>query len=123
MMALLASFSCAKDNNVDKYRNIVYFVDSQEYHVSLYSDKEWDNLLDELLNYTVDGSTVTFYNADLCHAKAPTKGDVKFSTRDRNKMKEWCKKMEGGGMTVTITYDKETKEWNGIATKGRKGMI
>ncbi len=120
LVALLAFHSCNKDNEDYNHRSIVYFVDGEEHHVDLTSDGEWDELLGKLLDYTVDGSTVVFYNADLAKSKADcAKGDVKYSTSDRNKMKAWCKKMEGKGMTVTITYDKHTREWNGVATKGR----
>ena len=119
LLPLLAVGSCSISNE-EHYRNIVYFVDSAEYHVSLYTDSGWDKLLDELIDYTVEGSKVTFYNADLYHAKAAAKGDVTYHTSDRNKMKDWCKKMEGEGMTVTITYDKRTKEWSGVASRGRR---
>ena len=125
LVALLASHSCSRENNDDyNHRSIVYFVDGEEHHVDLTSDGEWDELLGKLLDYTVEGSTVVFYNADLAISKAScAKEDVKYSTSDRNKMKAWCKKMEGQGMTVTITYDKASGEWNGVATKGRPKNI
>lgn len=120
LAVLMAFHSCNKVNEDYNHRSIVYFVDGEEYHVDLFSDGEWDELLDKLLDYTVEGSTVVFYNADLTTSKAAhAKGDVKYSTHDRDKMKAWCKKMEGQGMTVTITYDRASGEWNGVATKGR----
>ena len=119
---MLAATSCAKDLDADNaaYRNIVYFVNDEEYHVTLTTESEWDVLLDKLLDYTVEGSTVTFYNADRRASKSlGAKGDETYRTRDRKKMKEWCKKMEDKGMTVTITYDRQRGEWNGVASSER----
>ena len=121
LVAMMTIGSCTMeidDNQV--YRNIVYFIDGEEHHETLTTEGEWDQLLDKLLDYTVDGSTVVFYNADLQSAKASaTKKDVTFSTRDRKQMKDWCKKMEKEGMTVTITYDRRSGEWTGTANKSK----
>lgn len=121
IVALTTMGSCSQELDNYNHRNIVYFIDNDEYHASLETEAEWDQLLDKLLDCAYGGSTVMFYNADRHTAKGVgAKGDVVYHTRDRKKMKEWCKKMEGEGMTVTITYDKQSGEWNGVASKGKK---
>ena len=122
LLAALMMIGCAAGGD-DFYvtRNIVYFVDSEEFHTTLNTEHEWDELLEVLLDYTVEGKTVMFYNADYRVAKAMgAKGDVTYRTRDRQKMRDWCKKMECEGMTVTITYDRRRGEWTGVASNGRR---
>lgn len=117
---LLAIGACDNKELNDAYyehHNVVYYIDGEEHHEMLYSEVEWDRLLDKLLDYSKEGSTVVFYNAAFHQSKASAKGDVAYRTRDRKMMKEWCKKMEREGRTVTITYDKQSGEWSGKANK------
>ena len=123
LVAVMTTGACSVEPENDNLvvRNIVYFIDEEEHQVTLRDEGEWDRLLDELLDHSAEGSTVMFYNADLQQGKtAAPKKDVTFSTRDRKQMKDWCKKMEREGMTVTITYDRENDRWNGVASKNRK---
>ena len=94
--------------------DIVYYVDGENQQSTGLSDSQWNILLEGLLNKVEEGVTVTFYNERAAVA-SQRKEAVSFSTTDREEMKAWCTRMEDAGMTVTITYDRETGVWNGVA--------
>jgi hypothetical protein len=65
-----------------------------------------------------EGNTVTFYNMGArVSTKGATKEEVRFSTGDRQAMKEWMKEREREGMTVSVSYDDKTGRWSGVAHK------
>lgn len=120
-MALLAAIVCfaacqPHENNIElgNVRNIVYTVDRNTNSVTLQNNAEWDALLERLLDYAAEGSTVSFYNADRV-AKGASKDVVEYSTTSRDEMKAWMVQMEDAGMTVTVTYDPVTGTWHGTA--------
>ena len=94
--------------------DIVYYVDGENQQSTGLSDSQWNILLEGLLNKVEEGVTVTFYN-ERATVASQRKEAVSFSTTDREEMKAWCTRMEDAGMTVTITYDRETGVWNGVA--------
>ena len=119
--ALLAAMMCfaacqPHENNIElsNVRNIVYTVDQNTTSVTLQNDAEWDALLEHLLDYAAEGSTVSFYNADRA-AKGASKDVVEYSTTSREEMKAWMRRMEDAGMTVTVTYDSDSNTWHGMA--------
>lgn len=121
LFALLAAIVCfaacqphENDIELGNVRNIVYMVDLTKNSITLQNDAEWDALLERLLDYAADGSTVSFYNADRV-AKGASKDVVEYSTTSRDEMKRWMSRMENAGMTVTVTYDPSTGTWHGTA--------
>ena len=95
-------------------REIVYTVDNHTARVHLTTEQEFDALLDRFCDYVEDGKTVSFYNSLLTGTSHATDG-VTFSTSDREEMKAWMKAMEDDGKTVTVTYDRTTGTYNGMA--------
>ncbi|MBP5527712.1 MAG: hypothetical protein J6X79_04565 [Bacteroidales bacterium] len=127
LAAVLIFAACNKDKEeLRQERDIVYTVapagtghdmstDNADATTSvhLYTEAEWQALLDRFCDYAEEGSTVTFHNAN----KSPkgTKDATTFSTTDREEMKRWMAQMEDAGMTVTVSYDPNTGTWNGTA--------
>lgn len=104
-----------KDLGRETNHDIVYYVDGENQEAAGLSDSLWSELLDQLMEQVESGGTVTFYNENIQPISPRTKEAVTFSTTDREEMKAWCTRMEDAGMTVTITYNKETGVWNGVA--------
>lgn len=86
MAIILLSASCTKeDTPYDQVeRNITYIVTDNPQEptpitatVHLYSDEEYDALLDRFCDWAKEGSTVTFYNADLVD-KSSASSDLTF---------------------------------------------
>lgn len=120
LAALLLAAACDKENqSLLLERDIVYTVDDDRYDAQLKTDTEFEALLDELCDYTQEGSTVTFYNAlkaqkAMLNSKGATK-EVTYRTTSREEIKRWMRRMENEGRTVTITYDSAHGTWNGVA--------
>ena len=125
LAALLMFSACEKENNgiTTNERTIVYTVDESTTTVHLKTEAEFDALLEQFCDYAEGGSTVSFYNA-LTPPIPPrggtkggvsTKDAVQYSTTSREEMKRWMRRMEDEGKTVTVTYDRETGTYNGIA--------
>lgn len=124
LLAAVLSFAACKPDPVEQEpsgvetkRTIVYSVDDDESRKALETDAEWDAMLDRFCDYAQSGSTVSFYTIGSHHSsKAKAQNDnLTIATTDRAELKEWMKRMEGDGRTVTVTYDKETGTWNGKA--------
>ena len=145
LFALLAAVLCCltacekNPESSDKQRDITYTVTpvgTQTSHrqdaenpapvtVHLETEAEWQALLDRFCDWAGEGSTVTFHGTQ---APLPAKGGpsqagslrttkdaTTFSTTDREAMKRWMAQMEDAGMTVTVSYDPNTRTWNGTA--------
>lgn len=111
---LLALAGCHDEKEVD--RTIVYAVDSKISSVTLTTEQQWDDMLDNLCSYAESGSVVQFRNADNSDlTKHASKKEETLVTKDREKMKEWMKKKEMEGKTVTITFDKQSGTYSGRA--------
>ncbi len=95
-------------------RNIVYTVDEQTTTVQLFTEEEFDALLDRFCDYAESGSSVSFYNANRA-TKGASKESVTYSTSSRDQMKAWMRQMEDAGKTVTVTYDSGTGTYHGTA--------
>lgn len=83
--------------------------------VHLKSDKEWDALMDRFCDLATEGASVTFFNSERSSGQSASKEVVTFSTTSREEMKAWMRQQEAAGKTVTITYDSDTRTWNGRA--------
>ena len=117
LLSAVLMFSACNPDPVEIERDITYTVDTQTTTVHLKTDAEFDALLDRFCNYAESGSTVTFYNSGL-QAAGSTKGAkeaVTYSTTSRQDMKQWMRRMEAEGKTVTVTYDSGTGTYNGMA--------
>ncbi|MBR5092567.1 MAG: hypothetical protein IKX32_03735 [Bacteroidales bacterium] len=119
LAAVLLLAACKPETlEVLQERDIVYTVGTDRNAAHLKTDAEWDALLERFCNYAAEGSAVTFYNS-VSHGgtvrKAATKDAVTYSTTSREEMKQWMRRMEDAGMTVTVTYDSGTGTWNGMA--------
>ena len=126
MAAVVAFAACNKNDDVrptptgvpevQNERTIVYAVGHSEGRTTLKTDSEWDAMLDRMCTMAAEGNTVTFYNMGArANAKGVTKEEVRFTTGDRQKMKEWMKEREKEGMTVSVSYDDKTGQWSGVA--------
>lgn len=118
--------SCKPDPTTDPRQNwgeegqtIAYTVDRDISATKLHSDADWDALMGRLMDYAQEGRAVSFYNTDRTVATKSSRGGSKESatitTTSRQEMKDWCRKMEAEGKTVTIVYNKSTGVWSGTA--------
>ena len=119
LAAVLLMAACKPEPvEVLQERDIVYTVGTDRNAAHLKTNAEWDALLERFCTYAEGGSAVTFYNT-VSHGatvhKAATKDAVTYSTTSREEMKQWMRRMEDAGMTVTVTYDAGTGTWNGMA--------
>lgn len=126
MAAVVAFAACNKNDDVrptptgvpevQNERTIVYAVGHSEGRTTLKTDSEWDAMLDRMCTMAAEGNTVTFFNMGArANAKGVTKEEVRFTTGDRQEMKEWMKEREKEGMTVSVSYDDKTGQWSGVA--------
>ena len=130
MAAVVAFAACNKNDDVrptvrptptgvpevQNERTIVYAVGHSEGRTTLKTDSEWDAMLDRMCTMAAEGNTVTFYNMGArANAKGVTKEEVRFTTGDRQEIKEWMKEREKEGMTVSVSYDDKTGQWSGVA--------
>lgn len=101
-------------------RVILYSVGTSETRRTLARESEWDALLEQFCEQTLDGSEVTFYNINpttylQASGKSGAKENRNISTSNREELKTWMKEMERQGLTVRISYDDNTGTWNGVA--------
>lgn len=101
-----------------KERLIIYTVGETEVRQPLQTEAQWDAMLELICDQALEGQTVTFYN--MCQTTYPsgtgaTKSAVTFSTTSRDEMLAWMKEMEKQGRTVSVSYDKSSGRWNGMA--------
>lgn len=126
IVAVTCAVSCKPDPTTDPNQNwdeggqtIAYTVDCNISSMTLYSDAEWDDFMGKLLDLAQEGRAVSFYNTDRASlsksASGSSKAEKTFTTTDRQQMKDWCRKMEAEGKTVTIVYNKNTGVWSGTA--------
>ena len=125
LAAMLALTACTKHEEttlapaaaeVQTGRTIVYAAGHSEGMATLKTEGEWDAMLDRLCSMAAEGNTVTFYNMGArANAKGVTKEEVRFTTGDRQEIKEWMKEREKEGMTVSVSYDEKTGQWSGVA--------
>lgn len=126
MAAVVAFAACNKNDDVrptptgvpevQNERTIVYAVGHSEGRTTLKTDSEWDAMLERMCTMAAEGNTVTFYNMGArANAKGVTKEEMRFTTGDRQEMKEWMKEREKEGMTVSVSYDDKTGQWSGVA--------
>lgn len=140
ILASLLAFglsSCRHTENEGTPHHIIYAVQNANTYAGPMSNPEtltfvdddaWNQQLESFLDYVQAGNTVTFYNADnaLFMQNGPAmkqksasgsspKSSTSIKTRDRNEMKEWCRRMEQEGRTVVMDYDRNTGTWSGYA--------
>ncbi len=129
LAAVLIFAACNKDKEeLRQERDIVYTVapagtghdmstDNADATTSvhLYTEAEWQALLDRFCDWAEEGSIVTFHNANHATKRVATKEAITYSTTDREAMKRWMAQMEDEGKTVTVTYDPATGTYNGTA--------
>lgn len=122
-VAVLGLVGCTeKEPEETTTHRVVYTVDVVESHAALKSDAEWTALLEKLVGYAEEGSLVSFYNADLVSgdkAAQKTANDTCITT-DREVIIAWCRQQEHDGKTVTLTYDRTTGTYTGIAYAHRQ---
>ena len=115
LAAVLTFAACEPEPpQMQHVRNIVYTVDEQTTTVQLFTEEEFDALLDRFCDYAESGSSVSFYNANRA-TKGASKESVTYSTSSREQMKAWMRQMEDAGKTVTVTYDSNSGTYNGTA--------
>lgn len=128
LVAISMTTGCHKESaeNANRERDITYSVvwnKSQSQYkdgpatVHLTTESEYQSLLDSFCDFAEDGAEVTFYNALKQRGTKTTctKDVVTFSTSSREEMKRWMAQMEDAGKTVTVTFDRETGTWTGMA--------
>ena len=128
LTTLVAGFvACEKDNpnnnsvgNDLVERVIVYTVGDKENRVSLKTEAEWDNTIDQLCDQVQSGNEISFYN--ISHAtlyqknkRDGAKESRTIRTANREEIKHWMKEMERQGLTVRVSYDNVSGSWHGEA--------
>ena len=86
--------------------------------VHLNNAAEWEALIEQFCRWAEDGNRVTFHRINTSASEFKnhnSKDAVTFSTTNRDEMRRWMAQMEDAGMTVTVTYDRNTGTWNGTA--------
>lgn len=81
--------------------------------VKIKNDKDLDILFDSICDYTMQGKFVTFHGNK--KTDRSSKETSTYSTSSREEMKAWMRRMEDEGKTVTVTYNSETRMWEGMA--------
>ena len=121
-LTLFCVMACNKNNDTNHTCIVVYTIDSHEGRTTVKNDMEWDQLLNRFCDYAHEGKSVTFYNlsshpSDLYASKGTTQNNepTTYTTRDREAMKAWMRRMEQSGKTVNVTYDRTTGIWSGRA--------
>jgi len=121
---LLCATACKEEQPyISQNCTIVYSVDGEEQTTVVKNSSEWEQLLDQFCNYAEEGKSVTFHNLNAKPSDLNAKGKTSQSnnnsntitTKDRNEIKAWMRRMEQSGKTVNVTYDRQTGVWNGQA--------
>lgn len=115
LLAAALTLAACQPTDLVNERTIVYTTDTESATVHLTTEAEFDALLDRFCNFAEEGSTVTFRNTALARHGSGTKESATYSTTSREDMKNWMRRMEDEGRTVTVIYEKETGIWRGTA--------
>lgn len=92
----------------------MYSVDGIYYEDMLVGDSALSDLLHRLLEMAEQGNKVTVYGSELSD-NTMEKDVVTYSTSDKEKAYLWFEQMCSAGYSVTITYDKDKKEYVCVA--------
>ncbi|MBR0170205.1 MAG: hypothetical protein IJQ14_05115 [Bacteroidales bacterium] len=113
-----ATVSCLRDEPMpvpDPTTTVSYLVDGQEYILMMSGPNSFDNLLDSLFNLAEQGSTVILNNRMYATGNgSPSEPEV-YVTPNRDSAYAWCKERYEAGLTVYISYDETTRNYNCIA--------
>lgn len=115
LLATALTLAACQPTDLFNERTIVYTTESESGTVHLTTESEFDALLDRFCNLAEGGSTVTFRNTAYARQGSGTKESATYSTTNREDMKNWMRRMEDEGRTVTVIYEKETGIWRGTA--------
>lgn len=129
---VLLLVGCSKEKETNEQYSVTYTVSRHDIAnksttVAIKTDKERDELLERLCDFTKEGKFVTLRSSKKC--KAVSKSPITFSTTSREEIKRWMSQMEDEGKTVTVTYDQGNGTWSGIAyaipphDEGRDGRV
>lgn len=104
------------EDNTPKERVIIYSVGDHENRQELKTNAQWDKFLDMVCDYAREGNEVVFYNmCQTTYYEQPQRKSSSFSTSNHDEMIAWMKEKERQGLTVVVSYDKDTGKWNGMA--------
>ena len=102
------------------FTRVYYAVDGVECDTLLRYEEEWHYLIDGLLRYVDDGSSVDISTHSITHAPltvAPGGQTVTYSTTSRQEAKDWSCKMVKRGYTVRLRKDKLTGTYHCTASR------
>ena len=112
--------SCQKENIIDetsivaendKVYSVYYTVDGVTHQLTLVGDNAWHDFLNRMFVLAEEGHEVTFRNEEAASRVVSTKEVVTYSTSSHDDAYSWAEKMVDDGYTVTITFDKEKKNY------------
>ena len=113
-----ATVSCLRDEPMpvpDPTTTVSYLVDGQEYILMMSGPNSFDNLLDSLFNLAEQGSTVILNNRMYATGNGSSPDPEIYVTPNRDSAYAWCKERYEAGLTVYISYDETTRNYNCIA--------
>lgn len=125
LAALLGLTACTQDINLtdidtpEGVHKVEYTVGLTSAMATLKEDADWDRLLTRLVDRATEGTEVTFRGSYGKGQPPAAKAADTCRTTCRQEIKEWCRKMEQAGKTVTLTYDRATGVYTGTAYAAR----
>ncbi len=120
----MAAVSCQKENDVlppagteqtTETIQVVYAINGEVYQISL-AESEWEGFVARMLALAREGYEVTFSKNGFS-LTSQGKEVVTFVTISEQEANAWAYNMSNEGYTVTITYNKKTKEYTCTAIK------
>lgn len=85
-------------------RSVVYTIDDIEHRVTLFNDAEWDTFIDTMMDLSVQGRRIRFFNESSGTHETSSKEILKLTTENVDEAKKWAKEKSDQGYIVSITY-------------------
>ena len=94
---------------------VQYTVDGVTYTQTLYSDEEYDALLQQMLLWAREGKRVRFHDVNCYNGTSSTKGTLHYYTDNEADAKAWCAARAEEGYEVTCEWDARLGKYHCIA--------
>lgn len=120
----LAAVSCQKEPLVesqiinpenDAVYQMTYWVDEQQYSVTLHGDEELELFLQQLNVLAYTGHHVKISRTNTSRNSVTTKEVITFTTNSQEEINAWEKARLKEGYTVEVVYDPKTGIYTGTA--------
>ncbi len=97
-------------------RKVVYYIDGEEFRITLRGDFEWQQFVSQMIALAREGHSVSFFNENITSA-SQIKDVVTYHTDSEDDANRWSREMSDKGYTVVIEYDKDTHIYTCTAVK------